>query len=121
MDTPVKPAKYTMVCPQGSTLDVQFTYKINKFPVNLNGYSARMQVRELHTSIDTLISLETGGAGYGITLGGKAGTINILIPSAITEGFKAVPHVYDIELISPNGSVTRILEGTFNITPEVTR
>jgi hypothetical protein len=118
MDTPVKPAKYTMVCPQGSTLDVQFTYKINKFPVNLTGYSARMQVRELHTSIDTLVSLTTGS---GITLGGKAGTINILIPSTNTEGFKAVPHVYDIELISPNGSVTRILEGTFNITPEVTR
>jgi hypothetical protein len=118
MDTPVKPAKYTMVCPQGSTLDVQFTYKINKFPVNLNGYTARMQVRELHTSIDTLISLESGD---GITLGGKAGTINILIPSTITEGFKAVPHVYDIELISPDQSVTRILEGTFNITPEVTR
>lgn len=118
MDNPVKPAKYTMVCPQGSTLDVQFTYKINKFPVNLTGYSARMQVRELHTSVETLVSLQTGS---GITLGGKAGTINILIPSANTEGFKPVPHVYDIELIAPNGSVTRILEGTFNITPEVTR
>jgi hypothetical protein len=121
MDTPVKPAKYTMTCPQGSTLGLQFTFKINKYPVNLTGYSARMQVREFHTSLDTLISLETDGAGYGITLGGKAGTIDILIPSAITEGFKAVPHVYDLELIAPNESVTRILEGTFNITPEVTR
>jgi hypothetical protein len=121
MDTPVKPAKYTMTCPQGSTLGLQFTFKINKYPVNLTGYSARMQVREFHTSLDTLISLETDGAGYGITLGGKAGTIDILIPSAITEGFKAVPHVYDLELVTPDQSAIRILEGTFNITPEVTR
>ena len=77
-----------------------------------------MQVRELHTSIDTLVSLITGS---GITLGGKEGTINILIPASNTQGFKPVPHVYDIELVAPNGSVTRILEGTFNITPEVTR
>jgi hypothetical protein len=118
MDAPVKPAKYTMTCPQGSTFDVQFTYKINKFPVNLNGYSARMQVREAHVSPETLISLEDGS---GITLGAKAGTIDIFIPSNITEGFKPIPHVYDLELIAPNGSVNRILEGTFNITPEVTR
>lgn len=118
MDTPVKPAKYTMTCPQGSILDVQFTYKINKFPVNLTGYTARMQVRETHNSSDALISMNTL---EGITLGGKAGTINIFIPSVLTEGFKPVPHVYDLELIYPNGSVVRILEGTFNVTPEVTR
>ena len=118
MDAPVKPAKYTMTCPRGSIVDVQFTYKVNKFPVNLTGYTARMQVREFHESIDTLISLETGS---GITLGAKAGTINIFIPSSTTEGFKPVPHVYDLELVYPNGSVVRILEGAFNITPEVTR
>ena len=118
MDIPVKPAKYNMVCPQGSTLDLQFTYKINKYPVNLTGYGARMQVREFHTSLETLISLE---AGSGITLGGRAGTINVLIPSRDTESFKPVLHVDDLELVYPNGSVIRILEGTFNITPEVTR
>jgi hypothetical protein len=118
MDAPVKPAKYTMTCPRGSIVDVQFTYKVNKFPVNLTGYSARMQVRESHDSLETLVSLSTDS---GITLGGKAGTINIFIPSTNTEGFKPVPHVYDLELIYPNRSVVRILEGTFNITPEVTR
>ena len=114
----MKPAKYNTVCPQGATYDTQFTYKINKFPVNLTGYTARMQVRETHTSPTTLVSLTNGS---GITLGGVAGTIDILISSQQTEGFNPVPHVYDLELIAPNGSVTRILEGTFNITPEVTR
>jgi hypothetical protein len=114
----MNPAKYNVTCPQGSTFDVQFTYKINKFPVDLTGYTARMQVRETHLSPDTLISLSNGS---GITLGGVAGTINILISSQNTQGFKPVSHVYDLELVSANGSVTRILEGKFNVTPEVTR
>lgn len=30
-------------------------------------------------------------------------------------------YVYDLELVSGSGTVTRVLEGTFSLTPEVTR
>ena len=118
MEALVKPAKYNTICPQGATYDTQFTYKINKFPVNLTGYTARMQVRETHTSPTTLVSLTNGS---GITLGGVAGTIDILISAATTAGFTPNTYVYDLELVSANGSVTRMVEGSFTVTPEVTR
>ena len=114
----MKPAKYNIICPQGATYDVQFTYKINKFPVDVTGYSARMQVRETHISSNTLVSLTNGS---GITLGGTAGTIDILISAATTAGFTPNAYVYDLELVSANGTVTRMLEGSFTVTPEVTR
>lgn len=107
-----------MKCPQGSTLDLVWTYRIGRYPVNLTGYSARMQVRETHQSLSTIISLDDRD---GITLGGKAGTIGIYIPAAVTESFKPIAHVYDLELIAPDGRVDRMLEGTFIVTPEVTR
>jgi len=118
MEVLVNPAKYNTECPQGSTFDIQFTYKIGKFPVNLTGYTSRMQVRETHLSTTPLISLVDGS---GLTLGGEAGTINVLIAAGTTAGFSPITYVYDLELVSPNNKVTRIVEGTFRVTPEVTR
>jgi hypothetical protein len=114
----MNPAKYSITYPQGSTLKYQLTYMIGRFPVNLTGYSARLQVRETHRSPNTLVSLTTEN---GITLGDKQGTIQIVIPADVTTYFHPTNYVYDLELVSPGGEVTRILEGTFKVTPEVTR
>lgn len=113
------PGKYNMVCPQGSTFNQELTYSINSVNVNLTGYSARMQVREKHTSTSTILSLTT--ANGGLVLGGSAGTISINIPSTTTASITAKEYVYDIELVSPSSIVTRIIEGRFIVTPEVTR
>jgi hypothetical protein len=57
----------------------------------------------------------------GITLGGTAGTVVINITAAQTTALTAGSYVYDLELTSGGGVVTRILEGKFVITPEVTQ
>jgi hypothetical protein len=54
-------------------------------------------------------------------MGGSAGTINILISASVTSEFPTGTHVYDLEIISPSNFVDRLIEGTFNVTPEVTR
>lgn len=113
------PGKYNMVCPQGSTFSQELTYSINSVNVNLTGYSARMQVREKHTSTSTILSLTT--ANGGISLGGSAGTITITISATTTAGLAAKEYVYDIELVSSSSIVTRIIEGKFIVTPEVTK
>lgn len=115
------PGKYNMVCPQGSTFNKQLTYSINGVNVNLTGYTARMQVREKHTSTTAQLGLNTENGG--ITLGGSAGTITINIAASATGALVAKNYVYDLELLygGPTGTITRIIEGSFIVTPEVTK
>ena len=115
----VTPGQVNFLCPQGSTFDKQITYKIDDVPVNLNGYSARLQVRQNHYSTDTILNLSS--LTNGITLGGSAGTIDILVSASATAAISAGNFLYDLELESSGGIVGRIIEGSFIVTPEVTR
>jgi hypothetical protein len=115
----MKPGKYNITCPQGSTFQTQLVWEIDDVPVNLIGYTARMQVREKHTSITPIVDMST--ENDMIVLGGEAGTINLLIPNTTTEDFHPKCYVYDLEVMSPSNTFTRLLEGTFTVTPEVTR
>jgi hypothetical protein len=112
------PGKLNFTCPQGSTFERTLTYKLDNDPVNIFGYSARLQVREFHYSKDFVLSLVDGN---GITLGASAGTIDILVDSEDTTNIVPGNYVYDLELVAPNGSVSRLIEGKFIVTPEVTR
>ena len=114
----INPGTYNISCPQGATFDRTFTVSISGVPMNLSGYTAAMQVRETYDSTTALVSLTNGS---GITLGGTAGTIAVLISStasaAIADGF----YSYDLEITSGGGVTDRILQGKFVVTPEVTR
>ena len=112
---------------QGASWDYQLTWTTTSgtvtTPVDLTGYSARMQVREAHTSTAPLLSLTSGS---GITLGGTAGTILLEATATTTAGMATTnspreQYVYDLELVSGAGYVTRLVEGNFYVDPEVTR
>lgn len=105
---------------QGATFELTITWNdSNGDPINLTGYTARMQVRETYSSSSTIISLTQAS---GITLGGAAGTIAILISATTTAALTApFSGVYDLELVSGAGVVTRVLQGAAVVTPEVTR
>lgn len=112
------PGKYNLVCPQGATFSKQLTWAIDGDPVDLTSYTARMQVREKYTSTVAILNLTTENGG--ILLGDDEGTIQIEIDATTTSGIVAKDYVYDIELVS-SSTVTRLLEGRFIVTPEVTR
>lgn len=112
------PGLVNFVCPQGSTFRRTLTYTLDDLPVDLSGYSSRLQVREAYYSEDPIVSLVSGS---GITVGGSAGTIDILISASVTSEFPTGTHVYDLEIVSPSNIVDRLIEGTFNVTPEVTK
>ena len=111
------PGKYNMLCPQGSTFNQVLTYSIDGVLVNLTGYSARMQVKEKHSSTAKQLDLNTSNGG--IVLGGALGTITINATATQTAAIVAKEYVYDLELVS-GSTVTRIIEGKFIVTPEVT-
>jgi hypothetical protein len=114
------PGKLDLVAYQGASFDYTLTWLAGGTPVDLTAYTARMQVRESYDSATTVLSLTSG---TGITLGGTAGTIYLEASASTTAGFDGTPNkqfIYDLELESA-GVVTRLVEGTFTINPEVTR
>lgn len=105
---------------QGATWNLELTWKIGGTAVNLTGYSARMQVRVDVDDSETILSLTSSG-GAGITLGGALGTITLSQTATQTAALATGEYVYDLELQSMGGTVTRLLQGQFAISAEVTR
>lgn len=114
----IKPGYYVIEVYQGATYDMTFAWTDeNNSSINLTGYTARMQVREGIDSSSTLLSLTDAS---GITLGGTAGTFRIQISATDTAALTK-SGVYDVELVSGAGVVTRIMYGEFLLFKEVTR
>ena len=111
---------YDLTIEQGATFSLVITYKDNDTPVSLVGYTARMQVRSTMESATVLIELTTG-ADARIVLGGAAGTITMTISATDTAALTAGRAVYDLELISGGGVVTRLIQGVCTISRNVTR
>lgn len=104
---------------RGDTLQVDVLWsQSNGTPVNLTGYTARMQVRPQPGDGAPILDLTSGS---GITLGGSAGTIAATAPPATTRTFAPGEYVYDLELTSPTGVVTTIIAGQFVVYADVTR
>lgn len=87
-------------------------------PVNLTGFTARMHVRRDVDASSILVELSTQNGR--IALGGAAGTITLTLSAATTAGISR-SGVYDIEIVSSGGQVSRVLRGDFVVDREVTR
>jgi len=105
---------------QGATFNPVLTWKDqNGVLIDLTGYSARMQIRE--NIEDTAVIHTLTDANGHLVLGGVAGTITFSMSSAITAALDFDTAVYDLELISAGGIVTRLLKGDVILSKEVTR
>lgn len=87
-------------------------------PIDLTDYTARMQARVSYEAGTAVLNLTNG---TGIALGGTAGTIDLVVPATITAAIVADQYVYDLEIESDSSEVTRVVQGTLIVTPEVTR
>jgi hypothetical protein len=114
----INPGTYNITAYQGADWDRTFTITQSGTALNLTGYTASMQVREAADSTAYLLSLTSG---TGITLGGTAGTVAVAITAAQSSAIPAGSYAYDLELIAGAGSVTRLLQGAFNVSGNVTR
>jgi tRNA A37 threonylcarbamoyltransferase TsaD len=106
---------------QGATFNQTLFYETGEpsAPVNLAGYTAKMQIRSKPESKALILELSTDNGR--IILNESTGSIRLFI-SATDTGLLSVcdKAVYDLELY--NGAVTtRILQGNVIISPEVTR
>ena len=112
--------QHDLCIPQGATFSRVIRYKADGANVDLSGYSARMHIRPTAASNTLTLALTTGQDGR-ITLGGSAGTITLSISATDTAAITAGRYVYDLELISAGGIVTRLLQGVVTVSANVTR
>ena len=111
---------YELPIDQGGTLQVPFFLKDeNGTALNLTGYSARMQMRTSYNA--TVPSLSLSSTDGSITIDAALGKLTLNATAATTASLAARRYVYDIEIVSPSGFVTRIVQGNAVVSPEVTR
>jgi hypothetical protein len=112
--------KKDFIIEQGATFSKVLTWKDSAgAAINLTGYTARMHVRTDIDAATPFLQLTTENSR--IALGGVAGTITLTISATDTAAITNTSGVYDLELVSGAGVVTRLLEGNIIITKEVTR
>ena len=119
---------YNILCQQGSSFGRVIALEQPRTPTEadpseyepyvLTNHTARMQVRRTIESATPLITLTTENGR--ISLNGASGLINLSITAADTAAITS-SGVYDLEIISSNGLVSRVIQGTFTLSPEVTR
>lgn len=104
---------------QGSDLTLTVSTTGADGTVDLTGYEAAMQVRANHYADRAADTLTTKNGRLSIDA--ASGKITATFPHAVTEKYPAPECVYDIELISPDDKIFRVLEGKILVSREVTR
>lgn len=111
-------AIYDFTLDAGTDTDVTFTYNdTDGNPINLSGYSADMELKSAPGG-STALTLSTGNGK--IALGGAAGTVTVSFSSTDSTSLTLPTYVYDIELTDGSSLVTRLVQGTITVSPEVT-
>lgn len=112
--------KFDIVVDTGS--DQVFIFEIvntgNKEPVLTEGYKARMQVRPYIGAKTVADELTTENGRMEFVADGQ---LKVSMTSEATDAYRFDKGVYDIEIVSPEGAVTRIVEGRVVARHGVTR
>lgn len=93
-------------------------FLVSYTPVSLAAFTARMQIRataDATTTLDSLVS------PTDIVLDDTNHLITLTISATDTAAYDFTDAVYDLELVSGAGVVTRLLEGNVTVLSEVTR
>jgi hypothetical protein len=113
-------ATNNFIIDQGADWFITVVYKNSTgTAINLTGYTAALQIRDTYADSTTDLSLTSPSGGIVIT--GATGTISITATAAQTAAIAAGTYVYDLEITSSGGIVTRLIQGRISVSPQVTR
>jgi hypothetical protein len=125
--------RYSFTIEQGTTFQLELIYKdSNQTPVNLSGYSGRMQLRPTvdSTTVYLTLSSSLNADGTGLNFSGSSGTnppssgsIGIYIASCTSSLLNFTNAYYDLEIYSGSNCpyTVRLIEGQVQLSKEVTR
>lgn len=117
---------YNIDISQGNTLDLRLAVKDSAgIPINLSGFNVRGSVRHRYSSTGVTLNLAptvVSGASGSLY---PSGYIDILIRPVNTAVLSVMQGVYDVEKYTTSGGadydVEKLIQGYFNVSPEVTR
>jgi hypothetical protein len=141
--------RYDIYAEQGSTFKLHLQYKYSGGTgIDLSGFTGEIQVRKSEkdervllfisdygvtgaTDVKGFIAGSTfgysgiGGISFNTSISGSTigatGGINIKVDSETMKKIPSGKHFYDLELTNSIGEVTRLIEGTFEVSREITR
>jgi hypothetical protein len=121
---------YNLTCEQGTTfsrlIEIEQPDLANDptgqtyIDYNLTGYQARMQVRRTVDNANYLVYLTSENGGLRVIPGIYENQIQMFMSASVTASISQ-SGVYDLEIIDAEGFVSRVLQGSFTLIPEVTR
>lgn len=107
--------KANLVIDQGTdfsaTIDV--TEADGETVFDLTGYTVAAQMRKNYASLSAV----TFNASHNDSLG----QITVALSSTLSADVEPGRYLYDVEMTSPLGEVTRVVEGIVTVTPGMTR
>ena len=113
-------AQYDLSISKGADYEEFFNLKDgNNQPLNLDGYSARMQIRPYLSSDIVLIDATTENGI--ISINGPLGRIKINLSETQTSNLIYTESVYDLLITSPSGFTNKVLQGKVIVSLNVTR
>jgi hypothetical protein len=112
----MNPGRYNITVYQGTTFTLSPIWKIDNLPVNLTGYTAKMQVRDISGNLIVELSTSNGKIVITPALGQIAMTLTATQTAALTVG----NYNYDLNLTDTASNVYKILEGAFILKASVT-
>lgn len=86
---------------------------LNDEAIDLTGYTGTAQIRKHYSS--------SNAVNFSVSLDSIAGDVTLSLTASQTNAMLAGRYVYDVELESPAGIRSRIVEGILTVTPGVTR
>ena len=114
-----EPVKRDFVVPQGVTYPVKMRYlDANDAVIDLSGYSVQAQLRKQYDQAvaDVDCTIANGKAFLDVD-----NYFGFTLSPSDTSALAATTYFFDIIVTSSGGDVTRAMEGTISITPEVTK
>ena len=114
-------ANYNLVIEKGTTFKQRFiwTQKTTGEPVNLTGYTAKMQIRPSEKNNKIIIELSTENSR--IVLTEAEGIIDLVLEDEDTVSLSDTEGVYDLLLTASNGDVVKLVRGKATLHDVVTR
>lgn len=109
--------KHDFTIEQGVRFTKVVTWKTSSnAAVDLTGMTGRMQIRTRDGD-----PIKTLADGSGLTLGGTAGTVTLVMTDAETKALNFDTAIYDIEISQSGQVIKRLLKGIVTLDHEVTQ